>query len=177
MDSDMAFYAATDLLKQMISIPSVSRSVKDVADIIENYLKQFNDDVIRKGNNILIKSQDFDSSRPTILLNSHIDTVKPVDSWTRDPYNPEEEDNYIYGLGSNDAGASVVSMLHSFLILTAKPQPYNLIFLASCEEEVSGKNGIESVIPDLVAIALALVGETKGMTSPTQAKGFLGIEH
>ena len=90
----------------------------------------------------------FDLNKPTLLLNSHIDTVKPVNGWRKAPFSPSEENGKIYGLGSNDAGASVVSLLQVFLQLCRTTQAYNLIYLASCEEEVSGKNGIESVLPE-----------------------------
>ncbi len=172
----MAYYGATDLLKKMIEIPSVSRDEKEVADLLENYLKQHTNPVRRKGNNIWALSPDFDYSRPTILLNSHIDTVMPVDSWTKEPFVAEESDDRIYGLGSNDAGASVVSLLHAFLLLTQKTQKYNLIFLASCEEEVSGKNGIESVLPELGKIAFAIVGEPTGMNAAIAEKGLVVID-
>lgn len=94
----------------------------------------------RKGNNVWCLSPMFDLKKPTLLLNSHIDTVKPVNGWRKDPFKPTLESNgKLYGLGSNDAGASVVSLLQVFLTLCRTTQAYNLIYLASCEEEVSGK--------------------------------------
>ncbi|MEG1617637.1 MAG: M20 family metallo-hydrolase [Bacteroidales bacterium] len=177
MDTDIAHYEAIDLLKKMIETPSVSRNEEQVADLIEKYIRQKGIDTHRKGNNIWTVSPDFDPEKPTILLNSHIDTVKPAISWTLNPFEPvEEEGEIIYGLGSNDAGASVVSLLHSFLMLTEKEQPYNLIFLASAEEEVSGKNGIECILPELPEISFAVVGEPTGMHAAIAEKGLMVID-
>lgn len=107
-------------------------------------------DTGRKGNNVWCLSPMFDLNKPTLLLNSHIDTVKPVNGWRKDPFTPQLESNgKLYGLGSNDAGASLVSLLQVFLQLCRTRQHYNLIYLASCEEEVSGAGGIECVLPEL----------------------------
>ena len=131
----------------------------------------------RKGNNLWIIAPDFDFGKPTLLLNSHIDTVKPASGWTKDPFTPEEtEDDQLYGLGSNDAGASVVSLYEAFCILSEKEQPYNLIFLASCEEEVSGKNGIESALAELPPISFAVVGEPTGMQPAVAEKGLMVLD-
>ena len=170
------YYNAIDLLKTMISIPSLSREENAVADYLENYIRNKGFEPRRKGNNIWIVNKDFDDTKPTILLNSHIDTVKPVAAWTKDPYNPLEEDGLLYGLGSNDAGASVVSLLHAFFILNQKPQDYNLLFLASCEEEVSGKGGVESVLPDLPTIAFGIVGEPTKMNPAVAEKGLMVLD-
>ena len=113
----------------------------------------------------------FDLKKPTILLNSHIDTVKPVNGWRKDPFTPREENGKLYGLGSNDAGASVVSLLQVFLQLCRTSQNYNLIYLASCEEEVSGKEGIESVLPGLPPVSFAIVGEPTEMQPAIAEKG------
>ena len=143
------YYEAIDLLKGMISRPSFSRDETAVADFLQAEWQKAGQKVFRKGNNLWIIAPDFDFGKPTLLLNSHIDTVKPASGWTKDPFTPEEtEDDQLYGLGSNDAGASVVSLYEAFCILSEKEQPYNLIFLASCEEEVSGKNGIESALAE-----------------------------
>ena len=131
----------------------------------------------RKGNNLWLIAPGFDLGKPTLLLNSHIDTVKPASGWTKDPFNPEEtEDERLYGLGSNDAGASVVSLYEAFRALSGKEQPYNLIFLASCEEEVSGKNGLESALADLPPIAFAVVGEPTGMQPAVAEKGLMVLD-
>ena len=161
----------------MIARPSISRDEKEVADFLEAHWKQAGQTVFRHGNNLWMTSQPMDPAKPTLLLNSHIDTVKPVAGWSRDPFTPEEsEEDRLYGLGSNDAGASVVSLYAAFSILTQKEQPYNLIFLASCEEEVSGKNGLESVIPYLPPIKFAIVGEPTGMQPAVAEKGLMVLD-
>lgn len=171
------YYEAIDLLKGMISRPSFSREETAVADYLQKCWSDAGHHVFRKGNNLWIIAPGFDFAKPTLLLNSHIDTVKPAAGWQKDPFLPEEtEDNRLYGLGSNDAGASVVSLYEAFTILSAKAQPYNLIFLASCEEEVSGKNGIESVLPELPPIRFAVVGEPTGMRPAIAEKGLMVLD-
>lgn len=171
------YYEAIDLLKGMISRPSFSREETAVADYLQKCWSDAGHHVFRKGNNLWIIAPGFDFAKPTLLLNSHIDTVKPAAGWQKDPFQPEEtEDDRLYGLGSNDAGASVVSLYEAFTILSAKAQPYNLIFLASCEEEVSGKNGIESVLPELPPIRFAVVGEPTGMRPAIAEKGLMVLD-
>lgn len=168
---------AVGLLKQLISIPSVSRDEQLAADCLQTYIEAQGMETCRKGNNVWCLSPGFDVKKPTLLLNSHIDTVKPVSGWLKDPFTPKMENNgKLYGLGSNDAGASLVSLLHVFLMLCRYNQSYNLIFLASCEEEVSGKGGIESVIPDLPPISFAIVGEPTEMHPAIAEKGLLVID-
>ncbi|MFV0468680.1 MAG: M20 family metallo-hydrolase [Dysgonomonas sp.] len=175
-DIDDLYYKAIELLRQMISIPSFSREEDNVADMLGKYIEDMGFPVNRKGNNLWIKSPEFDPAKPTILLNSHIDTVKPVSGWTKNPFCPEIEGDYLYGLGSNDAGASVVSLLHSFMLLSQKPQVYNLIFLASCEEEISGKNGVESALKDIPTPAFAIVGEPTEMNPAIAEKGLMVLD-
>ena len=171
------YYEAIDLLKGMIARPSFSRDEQAVADYLEAQWQQAGQKVHRKGNNLWLIAPDFDFSKPTLLLNSHIDTVKPAAGWSRDPFTPEEdEEGRLFGLGSNDAGASVVSLYAAFCQLAEREQPYNLIFLASCEEEVSGKNGIESVLPELPPIAFAVVGEPTGMRPAVAEKGLMVLD-
>ncbi len=170
------YYDAVDLLKEMISIQSFSREEDAVANHVETYIRKKGFSPNRIGNNIWIQSENFDSGKPTILLNSHIDTVKPVSAWTKDPFNPEEEHDFLYGLGSNDAGASVVSLLHAFFALTEKNQKYNLVFLASCEEEVSGKGGVEMALPHLPQITFGIVGEPTGMHPAIAEKGLMVLD-
>lgn len=171
------YYEAIDLLKGMISRPSFSREETAVADYLQKCWSDAGHHVFRKGNNLWIIAPGFDFAKPTLLLNSHIDTVKPAAGWQKDPFLPEEtEDDRLYGLGSNDAGASVVSLYEAFTILSAKAQPYNLIFLASCEEEVSGKNGIECVLPELPPIRFAMVGEPTGMRPAIAEKGLMVLD-
>ncbi|MCF0179306.1 MAG: M20/M25/M40 family metallo-hydrolase [Bacteroidales bacterium] len=200
MTQDIAYYQAIDLLKQMIATPSTSRDETAVADILESYLKKESGlEVRRLGNNVWVVAPDFNPSRKTLLLNSHCDTVKPSATWTKDPFAPIEEtvenaqgkvETRLYGLGSNDAGASLVSLLHVFLMLKDSPQKYNLVFLASCEEEVSGANGIDAVLKHWESEAentnisllpdLAIVGEPTCMRAAVAEKGLLvldGVAH
>ena len=171
------YYDAIELLKGMIARPSFSRDEKEVADFLQQAWEKAGYKVNRKGNNLWLIAPNFQLERPTILLNSHIDTVKPASGWTKDPFTPEEsEEERLYGLGSNDAGASVVSLYETFRILSEKEQPYNLIFLASCEEEVSGKNGLESVLSELPPITFAVVGEPTGMHPAIAEKGLMVLD-
>ena len=168
---------AVELLQSLIAIPSISREETQAADFLQNYLEERGLQTGRKGNNVWCLSPMFDLHKPTLLLNSHIDTVKPVQGWRRDPFRPTLEANgKLYGLGSNDAGASLVSLLQVFRQLCLTSQPYNLVFLASCEEEVSGKDGIESVLPGLPPIALGLVGEPTGMQPAIAEKGLMVLD-
>lgn len=161
----------------MISRPSFSREETEVANFLQTTWQRTGHTVHRKGNNLWIIAPGFDFGKPTLLLNSHIDTVKPAAGWSKDPFNPEEsEDEKLYGLGSNDAGASVVSLYATFTQLAIRPQPYNLIFLASCEEEVSGKNGLESALADLPPITFAVVGEPTGMQPAVAEKGLMVLD-
>lgn len=167
---------AIALLQQMIAIPSFSREEKAVADFLERFIEIKGYVVSRKDNNIWLMSPGFDPSRPTILFNSHIDTVKPASGWVRDPFMPRIEHDNLYGLGSNDAGASVVSLLHAWFALVQNPQSYNLIFAATAEEEVSGKNGIESLLSELPKIDFAIVGEPTQMNMAVAEKGLMVLD-
>lgn len=168
---------AVGLLKSLISIPSVSRDEARAADCLQQYIEQQGMQTGRKGNNVWCLGPGFDLKRPTLLLNSHIDTVKPVQGWRKDPFTPRLEPNgKLYGLGSNDAGASVVSLLQAFLTLSRTTQKYNLIYLASCEEEVSGREGIESVLPQLPPVSFALVGEPTEMQPAIAEKGLMVLD-
>lgn len=158
---------AVTLLKHLIATPRVSRDETAAADIMEQTIRDYGYSPCRKGNNIWIMSEDWDDSLPTIMLNAHIDTVKPVSTWTRDPFTPTIEGDRLYGLGSNDCGGGLVSLLQVFRIMTQKPLPrrdFNLIYLASCEEEVSGAGGIRSVLQHQPLPTLP-VGEGKKLPS------------
>ncbi|MDR2389033.1 MAG: M20 family metallo-hydrolase [Tannerellaceae bacterium] len=172
------FYEAIDMLKGMLSRPSFSREEKEVADYLQKLWQADGYEVQRKGNNLwILPPLGYDPCKPSLLLNSHIDTVKPVAGWSKDPFAPEEgEDERLYGLGSNDAGASLVSLYAAFRRLSAGTQPYNLIFLASCEEEISGPNGIACVLEDLPPIAFALVGEPTDMQPAVAEKGLMVLD-
>ena len=167
---------AVDLLKKLIATPSVSRNEKEAADIMEQTIRSYGFEPHREANNIWIIDPHYDESRPTLLLNAHIDTVKPVASWTRNPFSPDIEEGVLYGLGSNDCGGGLCSLLQIFRMLTAKPQQYNLIYLASAEEEVSGKDGISRALPLLPHIDLAIVGEPTGMNPAVAEKGLMVLD-
>ena len=171
------FYDAIELLKGMISIPSFSREEKQAADFLEARWTGSGQTVCRHGNNLWL-STGYDSSKPVLLLNSHIDTVRPVSGWTRNPFAPDEQaDDRLYGLGSNDAGASVAALYGAYTLLSRREQPYNLLFLASAEEEISGANGVASVLPLLPAgIAFAVVGEPTAMQPAVAEKGLMALD-
>lgn len=170
------YYDAIDLLKQLIATPSISRDETKAADIVETFIKKCGYKTSRFGNNIVVIAPEFDASKPTLLLNSHIDTVKPASGWSRDPFSPTEEDGRLYGLGSNDAGASLVSLIAAFRHLSIIPRKYNLVFVASAEEEVSGKNGFSSVISHLPEISVAIVGEPTEMNPAISEKGLMVLD-
>ena len=167
---------AVQLLKKLIATPSVSRNEKDAADIMEQTIRSYGFEPQREANNLWIIDPHYDESRPTLLLNAHIDTVKPVASWSRDPFSPDVEDGVLYGLGSNDCGGGLCSLLQIFRMLTEKPQSYNLVYLASAEEEVSGKDGITRALPLLPHIDLAIVGEPTGMNPAVAEKGLMVLD-
>ena len=167
---------AVELLKKLIATPSVSRNEKDAADIMEQTIRSYGFEPQREANNLWIIDPHYDENRPTLLLNAHIDTVKPVASWSRDPFSPDVEDGVLYGLGSNDCGGGLCSLLQIFRMLTEKPQSYNLIYLASAEEEVSGKDGITRALPLLPHIDLAIVGEPTGMNPAVAEKGLMVLD-
>lgn len=167
---------ATELLKKMIALPSFSGEEEKVADLLVDTWAEYGYIAERKGNNVWVKSRDFDVSKPTILLDAHLDTVRPNGNWVTDPFTPVIQDGKLYGLGSNDTGGSVVSMLAAFLELTQKPQYYNLIWLGSAEEENTGKKGIQYIVPELGKVDLALIGEPTGMQAAIAEKGLMVID-
>ena len=167
---------AVALLKKLIATPSMSRNEKDAADIMEATIRSYGFTPQRDANNVWIIDPHYDEGKPTLLLNAHIDTVKPVDSWKRDPFHPGIENEILYGLGSNDCGGGLCSLLQMFRLLTSKPQSYNLIYLASAEEEVSGKDGISRALPLLPHIDVAIVGEPTGMQPAVAEKGLMVLD-
>lgn len=175
---DINYYTseALTLLQALIGIPSISREEEAAANFLQNYIEESGIMTGRSGNNIWCISPMFDMNKPTILLNSHIDTVKPVNGWRRQPFTPKLENGKLFGLGSNDAGASLVSLFQVYRHLSSSKQNYNLIYLASCEEEVSGKNGIESVLPKLPPIHLGVVGEPTEMNPAIAEKGLMVLD-
>lgn len=175
MDNKDYTNEAVELLKQLISTPSVSREETDAANILADFIEKCGLPCERIGNNLLVR-EELDEEKPTVLLCAHIDTVKPVSTWTRDPFTPTVEGDRLYGLGSNDCGGGLVSILQAYRCLRGKTTKYNLVYLASCEEEVSGQNGFSLALPHLPKIDVAIVGEPTGMQPAIAEKGLMVID-
>ena len=175
MDTMQYTNDAVELLKRLISIPSVSRDETAAADVFEQQVSAWGLPARRIGNNILIQ-EELNPHQPTLLLCAHIDTVKPVSTWTRDPFTPVVEDGRLYGLGANDCGGGVVSLLAVYRLLRGLSLKYNLVYLASCEEEVSGEGGFRLALPELPPIDVAIVGEPTGMQPAIAEKGLMVID-
>ena len=177
MDNEILYTEAVDLLKQLIAIPSFSREENHTAARIETFLRSRDIPVHRHLNNIWSVNKYFDESKPSILLNSHHDTVKPNRCYTNNPFEPLEEDGKLYGLGSNDAGGPLVSLLAAFVYFYDQPGlQYNLMVAATAEEEISGTNGIESILHLLPHIDLAIVGEPTLTNLAIAEKGLLVLD-
>jgi acetylornithine deacetylase len=169
--------SAIQLLRELIAIPSFSREETEAANAVARFFEQRHIPIQRKGNNTWAKTLHWDSAKPTLLLNSHIDTVKPVAGWQRDPINPGIENGILYGLGSNDAGASLVALMAVFVhFYEKKDLPFNLILAATAEEEISGANGIAAILPDLGTIDAAIVGEPTEMQMAIAEKGLMVVD-
>ena len=167
---------AVALLMRLIATPSVSRDEGGAADVMEAELRRCGIEYTREGNNLWTTDPQYDERRTTLLLNAHIDTVKPVESWTRNPYSPTLEGDTLYGLGSNDCGGGLTALLQVYRALKDRPRPYNLIYLASAEEEVSGVDGIRRVLPLLPRIDVAIVGEPTAMQPAIAEKGLMVLD-
>jgi acetylornithine deacetylase len=168
---------AIDLLQQLITIPSFSKEEDKTASLLENFFTYHTMEVHRKGNNVWSKNRHFDPSKPTILLNSHHDTVKPNPGYTRDPFSPDIIDGKLYGLGSNDAGGPLVSLLLTyFYFYGERDLKYNLVMAATAEEEISGTGGVELIWNDLPKIDCAIVGEPTKMEIAIAEKGLLVLD-
>lgn len=168
---------SVELLKAMIEIPSVSREEKEVADFLEGKFSVWGLKPTRSGNNLWMRNAKWSDDKPVILLNSHIDTVCPAGGWKSDPFQTIIEGQRITGLGSNDAGASVVSLLGAFrYFFEADNLQYNLLFCTSAEEEISGDNGVASILDRLGRIDLAIVGEPTQMQIAIAEKGLLVLD-
>ena len=167
---------AVELLMELIATPRASRNETEAADVMEQRMAQWGLNPQREANNLWAISDNFNKAKQTILLNAHIDTVKPVKTWTRDPYEPEVIDDKLFGIGANDCGGGLVTLLQVFRILKGRKLPFNLIYLASAEEEVSGKDGVERVLPLLPKIDVAIVGEPTGMQPAIAEKGLMVID-
>lgn len=166
-----------DLLQALIQTPSFSKEETQTAYLIEQFLQAKGIPSKRKLNNIWASSRYWDTNKPSILFNSHHDTVKPVKSWSRDPFQPSVENGKLYGLGSNDAGASLMALMATFIQLYERSDlPFNLIFAATAEEEISGKNGIAAILPELGKIELGIVGEPTQMRIAIAEKGLMVVD-
>ena len=167
---------AVELLKALIETPSVSRNEENAANLLASYLDKWQLPYGREANNLWVGCPDWQNDRPTIMLNAHIDTVKPVSTWTRDPYKASQEGDILYGLGSNDCGGGLVSLLQTYRIMLNRPRNYNILWVASAEEEVSGSNGFSRVLSRLPNIDVAIVGEPTGMQPAIAEKGLMVID-
>ena len=167
---------AVELLKALIAIPRISRNEAIASNLIEEWMTNWGLNPKREANNLWAVADNYNEAKPTLLLNAHIDTVKPVQTWTRNPHQPSIEDDRLYGLGSNDCGGGLVTLMQVYRILKDSDRQYNLVFVASAEEEVSGKNGIERVLPLLPKIDVAIVGEPTGMQPAIAEKGLMVID-
>lgn len=165
-----------DLLMQLIATPRVSRSEASAADIVEAFLERRGLDVRREANNVWAVASAYDASRPTLLLCAHIDTVRPTAAWTRQPHEPLIEGDRLYGIGSNDDGASLVSLIQTFRVINARPRNFNLILACTAEEEVSGADGLTRLIPQLPHIDVALVGEPTRMQPAVAERGLMVLD-
>lgn len=167
--------AYTELLLEMLSIPAVSREEHKRADFLEAYMRDLGWSPMRIHNNLLVG--DPEAKGASVLLNSHLDTVPPVDAWESDPFIPQLQGDLIVGLGSNDAGASVVSMLAAYDQMKKELEgKINLMLLISAEEEVSGSKGISAVIPLLGELEAVLVGEPTGMAPAVAERGLMVLD-
>lgn len=169
--------AAIDLLKKLISTPSFSKEEGNTAKLLNNFLEEKGITTHCYLNNIWATNKFFDESKPTIILNSHHDTVKPNKAYTLNPLSPIEKDGKLYGLGSNDAGGSLVSLIATFIHYYKQENlKYNLVIAASAEEEISGHNGIEILLPRLPKIDFGIVGEPTLMNMAVAEKGLLVLD-
>ncbi len=168
---------AVALLREMIRIPSPSRNEAGTADLVASFLEGRGIPVHRKQNNVWAFNKHYSAEKPSVLLNSHHDTVAPNGGYTRDPYSPDIEGGRLYGLGSNDAGASVVSLLATFLYFYDRDDlRYNLVVAITAEEEVQGRQGLECVLPELGPIGFAIVGEPTGMHPAIAERGLMVLD-
>lgn len=171
------FSEAVTLLQKLISTPSYSGMEQAAANHVEHYLSNYSVKVHRQGHNLWCYNKYFDKARPTILLNSHLDTVKPNEGYTKNPFFPEIAAGRLYGLGSNDAGGCLVSLMATFLhFYSRKNLGFNVCFAATAEEENSGSNGLQSILPLLGHLDLAIVGEPTLLQMAVAEKGNLVID-
>lgn len=168
---------ALKLLQELIAVPSFSKEEEAVASVVQSFFESNSVKTYRKGNNVWALNKYFDSSKDSVLLNSHHDTVRPNPGYTRDPFAPEIVGDKLYGLGSNDAGAPLVSLMATFLHYYEREEmPYNIVIAATAEEEISGAGGLESIWPELPPIAFAIVGEPTLCEMATAEKGLMVLD-
>lgn len=176
MHTEQLTTEAVELLKRLVSTPRTSRNEGEAATLFADFIAEKGFNPQREANNVWCVAEGFDKARPTLLLNAHLDTVRPVSAWTRDPLCPTLEGDRLYGLGTNDDGASLVALTQAFRVLSSRSQSYNLILLASAEEEVSGRDGIERALTLLPHVDVALVGEPTGMQPAIAEKGLMVLD-
>ena len=165
------------LLQSLISTPSFSREEAVTAATLEAFFSQHDIPTQRQGNNVWAHNLHFTPDKPTILLNSHHDTVKPGQGWNTDPFSPTMKGDTLYGLGSNDAGGPLVSLIATFLHYYPQENlPFNLLLAATAEEEISGKNGIASILDRLGPISLGIIGEPTEMHLAIAEKGLMVLD-
>jgi len=168
---------AISLLKELIATPSFSKEENDTAELICAFFEKHDIPYTRVGNNVFAKNKHYDTAKQSILLNSHHDTIKPNKGYTVDPFTPIEKEGKLYGLGSNDAGGCLVSLIATFLYYyNRKDLNHNIVFAASAEEEISGVNGIELVLPYLGNIDFGIVGEPTQMEMAVAERGLMVID-
>ena len=179
----IGFEEYIDLLRQLIAVPSFSREEGAASDVMEAWLRAHQVDAYgaqyplrRDGNNLILEQEGRGDGRPVLLLNAHIDTVRPVASYTRDPFAASLEGDVLYGLGSNDDGGALIALLAAYLELIAKPQPYRLVYAATAEEEVCGREGIERVLPSLGPVTLGIIGEPTRMQMAVAERGLMVLD-
>ncbi|WP_299822114.1 M20 family metallo-hydrolase [uncultured Pontibacter sp.] len=177
MEQKNLYQQAVQLLQQLIQTPSFSKEEDKTAAILSDFLKQHGVEVHRQLNNVWAFNKNYNPKLSTILLNSHHDTIKPNPGYTRNPFEASTEDGRLYGLGSNDAGGCLVSLISTFLYFYAQPNlKYNLVLAATAEEEISGRNGIELILPELGKLDAAIVGEPTEMHLAVAEKGLLVLD-
>ena len=176
MEQNTYLNDAVELLKALIETPSVSRNEEEAANVLASYLDKWGLPHGREANNLWVGCPDWDNNRPTLMMNAHIDTVKPVATWNRMPYVAQLEGDKLYGLGANDCGGGLVSLLQTYRIMLHKPRHYNILWVASAEEEVSGRNGFSRVMNHLPKIDVGIVGEPTGMQPAIAERGLMVID-
>jgi acetylornithine deacetylase len=176
MNHEQLYLDSFLLLEELIRIPSFSKEENRTADLLEKYLHSQGYSPTRMFNNVWAANKFYDALKPTLLLNSHHDTVRPAGQWTTNPHAPVLHGEKLIGLGANDAGASLVTMLAAFRYFYTQDLPFNIVFAATAEEEISGENGIEKVFLHLGKVDFAIVGEPTGMNVAVAEKGLIVLD-